>query len=94
MTEGAGSATSQAAQPQLKDGSAYSQKRPTNVYGRQNHLRDVAGGTLSLPRGYHAAIAPGREDGSARATSSSGGCATSKVTTWTSDYIGPGTNRS
>ena len=38
---------SQASQPQFENGSVYRQNRPTNVYGRQNHLRDVARGPVS-----------------------------------------------
>ena len=34
---------SQSPQPHLEDGTTYRPLRPTNVYGRQNHLRDVVG---------------------------------------------------
>ena len=39
---------SQAAQPHLEDGSVYREKRPTIVYGRQNRLRALARGSVSI----------------------------------------------
>ena len=43
-----GSGSSHCPQPHLEDSSVYRQNRPTNVYGRQNYLRIVAGRALDL----------------------------------------------
>ena len=50
MLEPSTSAGSQAAQPHLEDGTTYRPLRPTNVHGRQNRLRVVAGDSVNLRR--------------------------------------------